>query len=106
MLPTLGGEHIDRPSFPLTELRAFISPPDLRYQSRGNAAPCRPGYESEGAPGFARGAPSHTGGPSSLLPLSSLIQENPEENEDPRPSHTDLLDYPESWATASVAHYY
>ena len=106
ILPTLGGEHIDRPSFPLTELRAFISPPDLRYQSRGNAAPCRPGYESEGAPGFARGAPSHTGGPSSLLPLSSLIQENPEENEDPRPSHTDLLDYPESWATASVAHYY
>ena len=107
ILPTLGGEHIDRPSFPLPELRAFISPPDLRYQSRGNAAPCRPEYESEGAPGFARRAPSHTGGPSSLLPLSSLIfQENPEENEDPRPSHSDLLDAPESWATASVAHYY
>ena len=63
-------------------------------------------FYQEGAPGFARGAPSHAGGPSSLFPLSSLIQENSEENEDPRPSRTDLLDYPESRATASAARYY
>ena len=107
ILPTLGGEHIERSSFPLPELRAFISPPNLRYQSRGNAAPCRSENESEGAPAHsARRAPPPAAGPSSILPLFSLVyQENPEENAGPQLSTTDLPDAPESRATASVAHY-
>ena len=45
MFPSLGGDGLDRSSYPISEVRGSTAPPDL-FQTRGSGFPCEM-YEDE-----------------------------------------------------------
>ena len=97
MFPALGGACLDRSSFPISEIRGSLTPPDLFYQTRG------PEFPRET---YAQDSPEE---PRSQIPkapkANSVLPSNPPAlNMGPSASFCDVPSFHGSWATGSVVH--